>query len=64
MEIGIKEFIIAIVTMNKEMVNSSGAPIFYASDEEQLERLSLLIAKTTRGMVHDLEGGTYIIVKH
>ncbi|SES65019.1 hypothetical protein SAMN05660297_00091 [Natronincola peptidivorans] len=64
MEIGLKEFIIAIVTLNKDMVNSSTAPIFYAANEEHLERLALLIAKTTRGMVHDLEGGTYIIVKH
>ncbi|SNS24028.1 hypothetical protein SAMN05446037_1006173 [Anaerovirgula multivorans] len=64
MEIGIKECIIAIVTMNKEMVSSGTAPTFYASNEEQLERLALLVAKTTRGMVHDLERGTYIIVKH
>lgn len=64
MEIGIKECIIAIITMNKEMVNSGSVPIFYVNNEEQLERMSLLIAKTTRGMVHDLEGGTYIIVKH
>ncbi|MCC5911884.1 MAG: hypothetical protein JJT76_15805 [Clostridiaceae bacterium] len=65
MEFGLKEFIIAIVTTNKDMVGgSSNAPVFYASDEEHLERLALLISKTTTGMVHDLEGGTYIIVKH
>ena len=64
MEIGIKEYIIAIVTMNKEIVIGGTAPTFHVKNQDQLERLSLLIAKTTRGMVHDLEGGTYIIVKH
>ncbi|AKL95606.1 hypothetical protein CACET_c21600 [Clostridium aceticum] len=63
MEIGITELIIAVVTMHKDKVGGS-APIFYVENEEQLERMALLISKTTRGMVHDLEGGTYIIVKH
>ncbi|SCX87703.1 capping complex subunit for YIEGIA [Alkaliphilus peptidifermentans] len=64
MDIGIKENIVAIVTINKDIVSSSSAPIFYAENEEQRERVALLIAKTTRGMVHDLEIGTYIIVRH
>ncbi|GAB6088337.1 capping complex subunit for YIEGIA [Alkaliphilus crotonatoxidans] len=64
MEFGLTEFIIAVVTTNKEMVSSAMTPVFYARDEEHKERLALLIAKTTRGMVHDLESGTYIIVKH
>jgi len=64
MEIGITDFIIAVITTNKEMVSSAMTPVFYARDEAHKERLALLIAKTTRGMVHDLESGTYIIVKH
>lgn len=64
MEIGITDFIIAVVTTNRDMVASAMTPVFYARDEEHLERLALLIAKCTQGMVHDLESGTYIIVKH
>lgn len=64
MDFGLKEFIVAIVTTNKNAVSSSTAPIFYAEDEEHKERIALFIAKTTRGMVHDLGTGTYIIVKH
>ncbi|ABR49011.1 conserved hypothetical protein [Alkaliphilus metalliredigens QYMF] len=64
MEFGLKEFIIAVITTNKEMVSSAMVPVFYARDEEHKERLALLISKTTTGMVHDLEDGTYIIVKH
>ena len=64
MEFGITDFIIAVVTTNKDMVSSSITPVFYAKDDEHKERLALLISKTTMGMVHDLESGTYIIVKH
>ena len=64
MDIGIKEFIIAIVTTDPEKVSSGGAPVFYAKDEEERERVSLYIAKITLGMIHDLHNGCYIIVKH
>lgn len=64
MDIGIKEFIIAIVTTNPEKVFSGGVPIFYAKDEEERQRVSLYIAKVTLGMIHDLHNGCYIIVRH
>ncbi len=64
MDFGITEFIIAVVTTNRDVVSSSITPVFYANDDEHKERLALLIAKTTRGMVHDLESGIYVIVKH
>ncbi|KAB3538561.1 hypothetical protein F8154_01325 [Alkaliphilus pronyensis] len=64
MDIGITGNVIAVVTIDKNVVSSSSAPIFYAANEEQRERVALLIAKTTRGMVHDLEIGAYIIVRH
>ncbi|KAB3533169.1 capping complex subunit for YIEGIA [Alkaliphilus serpentinus] len=65
MDIGINNFIIAVVTLNNEAhVRSGGSPIIYAKDEDERERVALLIAKTTRGMVHDIGLGTYIIVRH
>lgn len=64
MDIGLKDTILAIVTTDKSKVVSSGIPIFIASDEKEREKTSLLIAKITAGMVHDLENGCYVIVKH
>ncbi|QUH26085.1 capping complex subunit for YIEGIA [Serpentinicella alkaliphila] len=64
MKFGIKELIIAIITTNKEFVDSSTAPVFIAQNEEEKERIALLVSKTTMGMVHDIGHGTYIIVKH
>lgn len=64
MDIGIKDNILAIITTDKNMVSSATAPIFYAKSEEHQERLALLVAKVTMGMVHDLENGIYVVVKH
>ena len=64
LDIGIKEDILAIVTTDRELVSSGTAPIFYARDEEEKEKISLLLSKVTMGMIHDLENGSYIIVRH
>lgn len=64
MDVGIKDKILAVVTLDGKKVISSGAPVFIAEDQKEREKVSLLIAKITTGMVHDLENGCYIIVKH
>ncbi|MCT4606430.1 MAG: hypothetical protein N4A64_10070 [Marinisporobacter sp.] len=64
MDFGIKENIIAIITTDRSMVSTTTVPVFYAKTEEQKERLALLVSKITMGMVHDLENGAYVIVRH
>ncbi|WIF94740.1 capping complex subunit for YIEGIA [Caminicella sporogenes] len=63
MDFGIKESIIAIITLNKN-VTSSTAPVFYVNNEDEQEKTALLIAKITLGMVHDLRNGVYVVVRH
>lgn len=63
MEIGITHFIIAIVTIDKKFVSSGTSPIFYARDKEHLNEICLRISKVVRGMVHEIDTGTKIIVK-
>lgn len=63
MDFGIKDNIIALVSLNKEVVSSS-APIFFVENKEKQEETALLIAKITMGMVHDLRNGVYAIVRH
>ncbi len=63
MDFGLKDNIVAIVSLNRD-VNSSTTPIFYVDNEEMQEETSLLIAKITMGMVHDLRNGVYVIVRH
>ncbi len=57
--------ILAIIT-RKENHNkvAGGTPIFFTDDEEEMERVSSLLARLTLGMVHDLENGVKIIIKH
>jgi hypothetical protein len=64
MDFGIKENIVAVVTSNKSIIGGQCAPVFIAKDESEGERLALIIAKTTMGMLHQLDAGTYIIVRH
>lgn len=55
--------ILAVVTLNMEQV-SGGAPIFFARDEEERERMAMYLGRILDAMVHDLENGTYILVRH
>ncbi|RKD34320.1 capping complex subunit for YIEGIA [Thermohalobacter berrensis] len=64
MDVGLKDTILAIITTDRDVVSSGSVPIFYAKDEDEKEKIALLIAKVTLGMIHDLENGCYIIVKH
>ncbi|WP_028309544.1 capping complex subunit for YIEGIA [Desulfitibacter alkalitolerans] len=55
--------LIAIVTTNLDLVRGGGAPVFLARDEEELERLSLLMSRIFKAMVHDLENGVYLLYR-
>lgn len=55
--------ILAIITLQMEKV-SGGAPIFFALDEKEQEKVSNYISKILDANVHDLGNGTYIVVKH
>lgn len=59
----LESFILAIVTVDPEKVRGS-CPLFLAHNAEEQERISLLLARILGGIVHDLENGVYIIVKH
>ncbi|MGE5586565.1 MAG: capping complex subunit for YIEGIA [Bacillota bacterium] len=63
MDVTLEHAIAAIVTTRRDGVGG-GAPIFFADDEEDLRRMAVYLAKILDGVVHDLGGGTYIVVKH
>jgi hypothetical protein len=64
MDIEIKDYLLAIITINPENVRGGGCPVFLAKDEEQQQKLGLYLARILGGIVHDLENGVYLIVKH
>lgn len=55
--------ILAVITLKMDQV-SGGAPIFSARDEEEQEKTAMYLGKILDAMVHDLENGTYIVVRH
>lgn len=64
MDIQMQDYLLAIITINPESVKGAGCPVFLATDEEQQQKISLLLARILAGDVHDLENGVYVIVKH
>lgn len=64
MDIEIKDYLLAIITINPESVSGGGCPVFIAKDEEQQQKISLLLSRILGGIPHDLENGVYLIVKH
>lgn len=57
--------ILAIIALKKDSEKvSGGVPIFFTEDKKEMEEVSTLLARLTLGMVHDLENGIRIIIKH
>ncbi|KJS22523.1 MAG: hypothetical protein VR72_05645 [Clostridiaceae bacterium BRH_c20a] len=63
MEIAIKEQILAVVTEYPEKVQGNFG-IFITKNDQETQHLALLLSRILKAMVHDLENGVYIIVKH
>ncbi|MCK8817753.1 hypothetical protein MWH28_10310 [Natroniella sulfidigena] len=49
---------------DKEKIDNGGVPVFYASDDEELEYIAMLMARITDTMVHDLGNGVRILINH
>lgn len=64
MDVGFKESILALVALEEADIKSASAPVFFVDSFEKQEETALLLAKITKGMVHDLRNGVYAIVRH
>ncbi len=60
------ESILALVVLEevRDNVSSGKAPAFYVTTKKEQERVALLVSRIIKAMVHDLENGVYILVKH
>jgi hypothetical protein len=61
--IGIKQVILAVITLDKGQP-ASGVPVFYADNDEERERIAIYLSKILSGVTHDLGNGSFIIVRH
>lgn len=64
MEVKVLKQIMAVVTLRDRSAVAGGVPVFYARDENERDKVSFLLSRILDGVVHDLENGSFIIVKH
>ena len=64
MNLSISKYILAVITQDPELIKGGGTPVFMARDRIEQDRIATYLARITEGVVHDLENGVYILVKH
>ncbi|MGI5911507.1 MAG: capping complex subunit for YIEGIA [Syntrophomonadaceae bacterium] len=64
MDTSVSNYILAIITVEANKIVPGGCPIFLAKDQQEQEKISLLLARVLGGIVHDLENGVYFICRH
>lgn len=55
---------LALITTDKNMNTIGGCPIFYADNDEDLQKRAMLFAKCVNGMVHQITDEVLIVVRH
>ena len=63
MKQSLTKFILAIITQDPGLVAGGGAPV-YCPRSQRAGPHRPLPARVTEGVVHDLENGVYVLVKH
>ena len=53
-----------VVEEAKTKVAGGGATVFTVADQEEQEKIALILSRILKGSVHDLENGVYIVVRH
>lgn len=53
--------ILAIITLDKNLVLKGGCPIFLARDIEEQEKIASDLAKSLRGNIYSIVNGVFII---
>lgn len=57
------EWVLAVLTTDRQRVGG-GAPIFYARNEEELQRMALYFSRFTQASAHEVAPGTLLIMRH
>lgn len=63
-DISINSYTLALITTDKNMNTVGGCPVFYAKDDDDLQKQALLVAKCMDGMVHQISEEVLIVVRH
>ncbi|MBO8141581.1 MAG: hypothetical protein H0Z37_05290 [Firmicutes bacterium] len=55
--------ILAVIT-TREGVVGGGVPVFLVASEKERDQVSVLLSRILQAVVHDLQNGVYVIVRH
>ncbi len=64
MEVMLTKVILAVITVDRNSVAEGGVPIFYAKDEAEQEKIAIILSRVTEGVIHELENGVKVLIKH
>jgi len=59
----LEKTILAVITTDRQRVGG-GVPIFYADDPDEVSIIGAHLEAILDAMVHELQEGLYIVVKH
>lgn len=64
MRTSLVKVILAVIALERDQVEGGGTAVFYAKDKEQQEKMATTLSRITEGVVHELDNGLKILVKH
>lgn len=64
MKTSLVKVILAVIALERDLVLGGGTPVFYAKSKEEQEQMATTLGRVMEGVVHKLENGLLIIVKH
>lgn len=59
----VENMILAVITSTPDKVGGS-SPIFFASDQKELQSLAFTLEKILDGIAHEVSSGIMIVVRH
>lgn len=60
----VKTILAVIAVEGESPVEAGGTVVFFAKDKEEQEKMATTLSRVTEGVVHELENGLKILVKH
>lgn len=67
MTVGLTKVVLASVVLPQAeniILHGGIGPVFLARDREEQQKISMYISRICEGVIHDLENGIMIIVRH
>lgn len=55
---------VVLVEASQYVISGGSGPVYVAKDVKEQQQIAIYLSRITGGMVHDMENGMLIIVRH